>query len=205
MGGGQSLLRSLRLPDHLHPADDAGQAALLSQLSCAQGAAHLAGLRVAAGGGLSQRALVHRPQRDGRGQGRALAGLSLLRAESLPSGAAPGHRTHLGAGHRGAVLLCVGAAGAVSRGPGCWRPCWRARWSGSPLLRHDAMFLADAHAHADSSGRHRVGQPAGAGDAHAATQPAGLAGAGPGRHCGGLLRPRPPWPAARLFSIPRWR
>ena len=112
--GRQSLLRALRLSDHVDSAGGAREAALLSQLLCAPGAAHLAGLCAGAGGGLSECAVVYRPQRAGRNQGRALAGLHLFRAESFSPGAAAGHRAHLVAGHRGAVLLSVGAAGAVS-------------------------------------------------------------------------------------------
>ena len=99
MGGGQSLLRALRIPDHLHSAGDAGQAALLPQLPCAQGAAHLAGVYSSAGRGLCRGALVRRPQRDRRGEDSSVAGLHLLCPESLPSDAARGHRSHLGAGH----------------------------------------------------------------------------------------------------------
>ena len=49
----------------------------------------------------------------GCGQDRALAGLHLFRAESLSPDAAAGARAHLGAGYRGAVLLSLGAAGAL--------------------------------------------------------------------------------------------
>ena len=102
-------------------------------------------------------------QRVAGDQDRAVAGLHLFRAESVSPCAAAGARTHLGAGHRGAVLLCVGAAGALSAaavdaGRGAGRRAGR-----SPLLRHANLhWMTPTHTliHLDGIA---LGQPAGAG------------------------------------------
>jgi len=59
------------------------------------------------------------------------------------------------------------------RKPGCWLPCCSARW----WFRHGcgtAITPAHGDTHADSSGRHCTGEPAGAGDAYAAAESAHL-------------------------------
>ena len=177
---------SQRISDHIHPADHARQAALLSQLSCAPGAAHLAGVSAAAGGGLPECAVVHRPQRVGGDQDRAVAGLHFLRAEPVSSDAAAGDRSDVGAGHRGAVLLCVGAGGALAARAvdACSHDGSRAGRFAAGAPCQSALDDVDQHAH--SSGWHCVGQPAGDRAAHFAAEPARVAGDGPGRVGAGI-------------------
>ena len=204
MGGRHSLFRSQRISDHIHPAGNARQAALLPQLSCAPGAAHLAGVCAAAGGGLSERAVVHRPQRVGGDQDRAVAGLHLFacrtcfisrcRRRSGPPGRWPS---------RSSTTLCGRRWCAGCGSPGCWRVL-AAALVASPLLRHANLhWMTPTHTliHLD-------------GIAWGSLLAIGLHTLPLSRRAwlwmglGGFVlgsRPRPPSPAARRILIPRWR
>ena len=111
------------------------------------------------------------PQRVGGDQDRAVAGLHFFRAEPVSPRAAAGHWPHVGAGHRGAVLLCVGAAGALSAaGRGCWLTLLAGVLAGSPLVRHANLhWLTPTHTliHLDGIA---LGQSAGDRAAHAAAR-----------------------------------
>lgn len=99
MGGGQSLFCSVGISDYFDPAGGAGQAALLSQFLWTEGAAHLAGVCAAAGGGVSECAVVHRTERRGCDQDSALAGLHFLCAEPGARNAAAGAGADVVIGH----------------------------------------------------------------------------------------------------------
>src|ERR1035441_3280660 len=182
MGGGQSLLCALRLSDYLDSAGFAGETALLSQLLRTQGAAHLAALCAGAGRGLLEFGLVGWRPGIASGQGRSLAGLYLLLPESSPPvGDAPGHRADLVAGHRAAVLPSVGAAGAlpaqaVDAGK---RSRCRADLVAASAPSESGLDVDPSHPYLHQAGRHRLGQPAGAGTLHAHAQPALVAVDGP--------------------------
>src|SRR5579863_3258274 len=95
MGGRKPVLRSLRIPDHIHPSGGAGQAAILSQLLCAEGAAHLAGVPAGARhllwpGGLVCGSAGGRGDPDG-----AVVGLSAVCTEPVSPEPAGGTRTHV--------------------------------------------------------------------------------------------------------------
>src|ERR1035438_5645898 len=176
MVGSDSVFHPERVFDHIDPAHEPRQAALLSQFPCAAGAEDLAGLPAGVGGGLSERPVVHRPHGLGRREDRTLAGLFFLCPESVSPESASGDRPLLGAGHRGTVLLLLGTPGTHPAPPldAGSRPHRDAGWIAA-YARH-ALRLAYANAYPHSSGRNRVGQPAGAGGAHASLEAPRVAG-----------------------------
>src|SRR5579863_2925524 len=99
LGRRQSLLRPLRISDHVHPAGITPQAALLPQLLRPSRPAHLAGLRVGARRLLSQRTMVHRPHGVGCDQDSALVGIRSVHPEPVSSRTAARHRPDLVAGN----------------------------------------------------------------------------------------------------------
>ena len=156
------------------------------QFSCAPGAARLARVFAGAGRCLPERAVVRWRQRMACDQDCAMAGLHFLRAEPVSPHLAAGARTLVGAGNRRAVLLCVGAGGALAAaGRGCWRSVLVAALVASPMIASRKSPLDDADEHADSSGRDRAGQFAGACVLHSQAQPARMAGNRPRRICAG--------------------
>ncbi len=172
MGGRHPLFCDERFPHHLHSARNAGQAALLPQLSCAQSAARLAGIFAGPGGCLFERAdwfvggTVWHAIKTAPWLAYIFCVQNLFHL-ALPPALGPSWALAIEEQYYfvwAPVVRFLRATVDAGGGAGGRAGCIANAASCEPALD-------DADEHTDSSGRDRAGQFAGAGVLHAHAQP----------------------------------
>ena len=205
MGGRHSVFCSQRFPDHVHSAGNAGQAALLSQLSCAPSVARLAGVSAGADGCVSECAVVRGRQRVACDRDRAVAGLHFLRAESVSPHAAAGAGPTWALAIEEQYYFVWAPVVRWLRRPWMLATVLVAALIASPLIRHANlhwMTPTNTLIHLDGIA---LGSLLALG-MHTRSSSAGARGSRSGwRHLCWVLRRRPPLRAEQRFWIRRWR